>query len=168
MNAAFDSVIPIAVVAGNKHQGTVNVAPCKYTESSVCVASSDIEYKFSMFSNYGREVKIIAPSSDISSASIDGDKHYTWKFGISMASPCVAGAMAIYVSFEVINSDVNKGYDHPVTNQIVGIISNVTGGKDGMDSGSPRYGGESTGEKQSMIWKIEIVDKGTRTRKRSE
>jgi hypothetical protein len=35
------------------------------------------------------------------------------------------------------------------------------GGKDGMDSGSPRYGGSQQGDEQCVIWKIEIIDKGT-------
>lgn len=126
MKAAFDAGIPIAVAAGNEKEDTVNVVPCKYTESSVCVASSDIDYKFSTsFSNFGREVKMIAPGSEISSASIKSNKAYTWKSGTSMAAPCVAGAMAIYVSFEIIDSDVNKVYDRLVKNQLVGIISDV-------------------------------------------
>ncbi|KAF5231899.1 hypothetical protein FAUST_9035 [Fusarium austroamericanum] len=126
MKAAFDAGIPIAVAAGNEKEDTVNVVPCKYTESSVCVASSDIDYKFSTsFSNFGREVKMIAPGSEISSASIKSNKAYTWKSGTSMAAPCIAGAMAIYVSFEIIDSDVNKVYDRLVKNQLVGIISDV-------------------------------------------
>ncbi|KAF5027005.1 hypothetical protein F66182_880 [Fusarium sp. NRRL 66182] len=126
MKAAFDSGIPIAVAAGNAKRDTVNVVPCKYTESSVCVASSDIDYKFSTrFSNFGREVKMIAPGSEISSASIEGDGKYSWKSGTSMACPCVAGAMAIFVSFEILDSDVNKVWDRLVKNQLVGIISDV-------------------------------------------
>ncbi|KAF4956266.1 hypothetical protein FSARC_11622 [Fusarium sarcochroum] len=125
MKAAFDAGIPIAVAAGNKRQDTVDWAPCKYTESSVCVGSSDIDYKFSWFSNYGREVKIFGPGSEISSASIEGDKKYDWKSGTSMATPSVAGAMAIYVSFEIINDNVNKVWDRLVKNQLVGIISDI-------------------------------------------
>ncbi|QPC59004.1 hypothetical protein HYE67_001235 [Fusarium culmorum] len=78
-----------------------------------------------VFSNFGREVKMIAPGSEISSASIENDKAYSWKSGTSMAAPCVAGAMAIYVSFEIIDSDVNKVSDRLVKNQLVGIISDV-------------------------------------------
>ncbi|KAM0389414.1 hypothetical protein ACHAQC_008723 [Fusarium culmorum] len=78
-----------------------------------------------VFSNFGREVKMISPGSEISSASIENDKAYSWKSGTSMAAPCVAGAMAIYVSFEIIDSDVNKVSDRLVKNQLVGIISDV-------------------------------------------
>ncbi|KAM0351325.1 hypothetical protein ACHAP4_009465 [Fusarium culmorum] len=119
MKATFDAGIPIAVAAGNEKEDTANVVPCKCTESSVCVASSDIDYKFST------KVKMIAPGSEISSASIENDKAYSWKSGTSMAAPCVAGAMAIYVSFEIIDSDVNKVSDRLVKNQLVGIISDV-------------------------------------------
>lgn len=37
------------------------------------------------------------------------------------------------------------------------------GGKDGMDGGSPRYGGSQQGDEQCVIWKIEIIDMGTQT-----
>ncbi|KAM0323982.1 hypothetical protein ACHAPQ_008511 [Fusarium lateritium] len=35
--------------------------------------------------------------------------------------------------------------------------------KDGMDGGSPRYGGSQQGDEQCVIWQIEIVDNGTQT-----
>lgn len=35
------------------------------------------------------------------------------------------------------------------------------GGNDGMDSGSPRYGGSQQGDEQCVIYKIEINDVGT-------
>jgi hypothetical protein len=37
------------------------------------------------------------------------------------------------------------------------------GGQDGMDGGSPRYGGSQQGDEQCVIWQIEIVDAGTQT-----
>ncbi|KPM37675.1 hypothetical protein AK830_g8908 [Neonectria ditissima] len=133
MKEAFDAGIPIAVAAGNNRQNTADVVPCKYTESSVCVASSDIDYKFSTIfnnnpkfgSNYGREVKMIAPGSEISSSYNTDDRKYAWLSGTSMASPVVAGAMAIFVSFENLDNDVNKVWDRLVKNQLVGIISDV-------------------------------------------
>ncbi|KAM0374407.1 hypothetical protein ACHAPY_008650 [Fusarium culmorum] len=108
MKATFDAGIPIAVAAASA------LHPPTLTTSSLQV-----------FSNFGREVKMIAPGSEISSASIENDKAYSWKSGTSMAAPCVAGAMAIYVSFEIIDSDVNKVSDRLVKNQLVGIISDV-------------------------------------------
>lgn len=35
------------------------------------------------------------------------------------------------------------------------------GGKDGMEDGSPRYGGSVEGDYQCVVWKIEIIDQGT-------
>jgi hypothetical protein len=43
-------------------------------------------------------------------------------------------------------------------------VLDTCGGKDGMDDGSPRYGGSQQGESQCVIWKIELIDKGTQTR----
>ncbi|KAG7406899.1 Chitotriosidase-1 [Fusarium oxysporum f. sp. rapae] len=40
------------------------------------------------------------------------------------------------------------------------------GGKDGMDNGSPRYGGSQQGDEQCVIWKIEIIHMGIQTRKK--
>ncbi|KAJ4247524.1 hypothetical protein NW762_013204 [Fusarium torreyae] len=125
MKAAFDAGIPIAVAAGNDKTNTVNWAPCKYTESSVCVGSTDIDYKFSKFSNRGREIRIFGPGSEISSASNRNDRSWEWMSGTSMASPTVAGAMAIYVSFEALHDNANKVWDRLVKNQLVGIISDI-------------------------------------------
>jgi hypothetical protein len=34
------------------------------------------------------------------------------------------------------------------------------GSKDGMETGSPRYGGSRQGDGQCVVWKIEIIDYG--------
>lgn len=127
MERAYKSGIAIAAAAGNARKDTTNVYPCAYTKYSVCVGSSDIDYKHSRFSNHGREVKIYAPGSEIAAASNTDDYHTTFKSGTSMASPVVAGIMATFVSFETIDDNVNKVWDRLVKNQIVGILSGIQG-----------------------------------------
>lgn len=50
MNEAFGAGIPIAVGVDNCHGSRDDAVPCKFTESSVCVVSSDIDYKHPKFS----------------------------------------------------------------------------------------------------------------------
>ncbi|KAH6949409.1 peptidase S8/S53 domain-containing protein [Ilyonectria sp. MPI-CAGE-AT-0026] len=124
MEEAFDTGIPIAFGAGDSRESTADTVPCKCTESSVCVASSDIDYKLSKFSNDGGEVKVNTPGNTITSASHKGNGKYAWMSGTNMACPCVAGAIAIYVFSETLNYEVNRVWDRFVKNQPVGIISN--------------------------------------------
>ncbi|KAK7697647.1 hypothetical protein SLS64_013325 [Diaporthe eres] len=121
--AAFLAGIPISTSAGNKNILT-DQAPCKYTGSTVCVASSNETYQKSWFSNYGPNVFIIAPGSNITAASHEADNYVTTKSGTSMASPLVAGVMANFVSFEGLWDDVPEVWKRLRSNQ----LSNIIGG----------------------------------------
>lgn len=90
----------------------------------MCVASSNETYEKSWFSNYGPNVFIIAPGSNITAASHEADNYLATKSGTSMASPLVAGVMANFVSFEGLWDDVPEVWKRLRSNQ----LSNIIGG----------------------------------------
>ena len=54
--------VTVVVAAGNEYQDACNVSPASAT-GAIAVGSTDIEDKFSYFSNYGKCVDILAPVS---------------------------------------------------------------------------------------------------------
>jgi len=93
-----------------------------------CVASSDRQAKFSDFSNWGPEVAIIAPGTDIVAASIQDDQLATPRSGTSYAAPVVAGIMSIFVSYENINNNVAMVLDRLTRNALTDYITDVPQG----------------------------------------
>lgn len=91
MNAGVVSVM----AAGNDSTDACGFTPAREA-SGITVASSDRKDSLSSFSNYGRCVDIIAPGSDIKSASFRGG--YEEMSGTSMAAPHVAGGVALYLA----------------------------------------------------------------------
>ncbi|MCL2538868.1 MAG: S8 family serine peptidase, partial [Oscillospiraceae bacterium] len=86
----------IVVVAAAGNDGTNNrCTPADYP-GVVCVASTDMNGQRSSFSNYGPQITISAPGSEILS-TIPGSL-YKVMGGTSMATPVVAGAIALYIS----------------------------------------------------------------------
>ena len=85
----------------------------------IAVGSVNKDYGKSYFSNWGPLVSSLAPGFDIRSAGIKNDYDFTEMRGTSMASPFVAGTMAIFVGFEGINDDVAKVYSRLNRNQIL-------------------------------------------------
>ncbi|KAF7684061.1 putative subtilisin-like proteinase 1 [Astathelohania contejeani] len=91
---AKDLGIHFAVAAGNDHEDA-----CEYSPGSsrdvMTVGASTREDKVARFSNYGECVDLFAPGVDILSTWKEGQFRVTT--GTSMASPHVAGAMALYL-----------------------------------------------------------------------
>ena len=54
--------VTVVVAAGNEFQDACNVSPASAT-GAIAVGSTDINDKFSYFSNYGKCVDILAPVS---------------------------------------------------------------------------------------------------------
>lgn len=54
--------VTVVVAAGNEFQDACNVSPASATDA-ITVGSTDIDDKFSYFSNYGKCVDILAPVS---------------------------------------------------------------------------------------------------------
>lgn len=68
------------------------------------VGSIDKYNKLSSFSNYGKDVDILAPGSRIWSATIDSDDSYDYASGTSFSCPLTSGVMALVVEGSTITN----------------------------------------------------------------
>jgi subtilisin family serine protease len=98
--AARDANIMVAAAAGNNGANTDArfMWPANLdVENVIAVGNLKQDGTLSSTSNYGvTSVDIAAPGTGIYSTVISSDSAYSWKNGTSMASPHVAGALALY------------------------------------------------------------------------
>lgn len=101
LNDAVDSTslggggIAIVVASGNESTDSCSTSPSS-AEGAMAVMASEKMDSYSSFSNWGSCSDIIAPGSQIKSTYKNGST--TTMSGTSMASPHIAGLMAIYLS----------------------------------------------------------------------
>ncbi|SDI72259.1 Peptidase inhibitor I9 [Actinokineospora alba] len=95
VQAAIESGVTFAVAAGNSSDDAGGSSPARVTEALTVAASDDAD-KQAEFSSFGKVVDLYAPGVDITSAWIGGETKTI--SGTSMATPHVAGAVALYLA----------------------------------------------------------------------
>lgn len=97
VNRAVASGIHFAVAAGNDNEDACNYSPAA-AKGPVTVGASTRADDMAFFSNHGSCVDIFAPGLDILSTWIGAKNATNTISGTSMASPHVAGVMALYLA----------------------------------------------------------------------
>ena len=88
--------VSYAVAAGNSNTNACNGSPARVASANTVGAATSTDAR-SSFSNYGSCVDLFAPGSSITSAWYTSNTATNTISGTSMASPHVAGALALYL-----------------------------------------------------------------------
>ncbi|WP_203901885.1 S8 family peptidase [Virgisporangium aliadipatigenens] len=89
--------ITYAVAAGNENKNACTVSPAR-TAEAITVGATDSADRRASFSNYGSCVDLFAPGVGILSSTRNSTTSTGKMSGTSMATPHVAGAIAVYLS----------------------------------------------------------------------
>ncbi|WP_141732585.1 S8 family peptidase [Oligoflexus tunisiensis] len=96
VQSAVASGVVFVVAAGNESQNACNVSPARVPEAMTVGATTRTDSR-ALYSNFGRCLDIFAPGSSITSAWRTSNTAISTISGTSMASPHVAGVVALYL-----------------------------------------------------------------------
>ena len=93
---SINSGVSYAIAAGNSNANACNYSPARAGAANTVGSTTSTDAR-SSFSNYGTCLDIFAPGSSITSAWYTSDTATNTISGTSMATPHVAGAIALYL-----------------------------------------------------------------------
>ena len=93
---SIGSGVSYAIAAGNSNANACNASPARVASANTVGATTSTDAR-SSFSNFGTCVDIFAPGSSITSSWNTSDSATNTISGTSMATPHVAGALALYL-----------------------------------------------------------------------
>lgn len=96
VTAAITAGVNFAVAAGNDNANACNYSPAR-VPGAITVGATASNDARSTFSNYGTCVDVFAPGTSITSAWIGSNTAVSTISGTSMASPHVAGVVAVHL-----------------------------------------------------------------------
>jgi subtilisin family serine protease len=96
VNNSINAGVSYAIAAGNSNANACNYSPARVAAANTVGATTSTDAR-SSFSNYGTCLDIFAPGSSITSAWSTSNTATNTISGTSMASPHVAGAIALYL-----------------------------------------------------------------------
>lgn len=96
VKASIQAGVTYVVAAGNENESACESSPSRLPEAISVGSTTNTDVR-SSFSNYGSCVDIFAPGSDIKSAWYTSNTETKIISGTSMASPHVAGTVALYL-----------------------------------------------------------------------
>jgi len=91
--------IPVIVAAGNDGRNAENTSPCR-AEEAICIGATTSLNAVASYSNFGPKVIVLSPGSNIYSSWYTSDTAYNTISGTSMATPAVAGSVAVLGSLD--------------------------------------------------------------------
>ena len=96
VNNSINAGVSYAIAAGNSNANACNSSPARVAAAITVGATTSTDARAS-FSNFGTCLDIFAPGSSITSSWNTSDTATNTISGTSMASPHVAGAIALYL-----------------------------------------------------------------------
>jgi len=128
LNNAVTGGVSFVVAAGNENQNSCNVSPARAANAITVGATTNTDAR-SSFSNFGTCNDIFAPGSSILGAWIGSTTATNTISGTSMASPHVAGAVALFYG--------NGGTNTPAAARSWLVSSATLNAVTGPGTGSP-------------------------------